>query len=257
MVASLLVRGMLSGVLAGLVACGFAWVFGEPHVDRAIAFEQHARAVAGEAHEPELVSRAVQSSAGLLTGILVYGGALGGIFALVFAYSYGRLGRLSPRATAAILAVLGFGALIFVPQLKYPANPPAIGNAETIGTRTALYFTMILVSVAAAIAATTTARQLAARLGEWNSAMIGVAAYLVVTAAAMLILPPVNEVPAGFPATTLWKFRCASLGTEAVLWVALGLLFGVLAERRLIARSGAVGRPAIATPARGSRRDGS
>jgi Probable cobalt transporter subunit (CbtA) len=256
MVGALLARGMLSGVLAGLVACGFASVFGEPHVALAIAFEQHARAVAGAAQEPELVSRAVQSSAGLLTGILVYGSALGGIFALVFAYAYGRLGRSSPRATAAILAALGFGALILVPQLKYPANPPAIGNPETIGERTALYFTMILFSVAAAVAATTTARQLARRLGEWNGAMIGVAGYLVVATAAMLILPRVNEVPAGFPATTLWNFRVAGLGTEAVLWVALGLIFGVLAERRLSARADAVGRPAITIPARGSRRPG-
>jgi predicted cobalt transporter CbtA len=70
-------------------------------------------------------------------------------------------------------------------------------------------------------------------MGGWNSAIVGSAAYLVVVAAAMLILPSVNEVPADFPATTLWNFRLASLGIEAVLWTALGLIFGVLAERRL------------------------
>lgn len=234
---ALLIRGMLAGVLAGLLACGFAWIFGEPQIDLAIAFEQHMHATAGEALEPELVSRAVQRTAGLLTGILFYGCALGGIFSLVFAYAYGRIGHLSPRGTAAMLAALGFVALILVPQIKYPADPPSIGEPETIAARTALYLTMIALSVIASVAATSTARQLARRLGGWSTAIAGGSAYLAVITLAMLILPPVNEVPPDFSATTLWDFRLASLGIEAVLWTALGLIFGVLAERQLVPTS--------------------
>lgn len=234
---ALLIRGMLAGALAGLFACGFAWAFGEPQVDLAVGFEQHMHAAAGEVPEPVLVSRAVQSTAGLLTGILVYGCALGGIFSLVFAFAYGRVGRLSPRATAAMVAILGFVALILVPQIKYPANPPSVGEPDTIAARTALYFTMVALSGIAAIAAISTARQLARRLGIWNSALLGGAAYLIVIIVAMLILPPVNEVPADFSATTLWNFRLASLGIEIVLWTALGLIFGVFAERQLALHS--------------------
>ena len=247
MVRALLVRGMLAGLAAGLLAFAFAWVFGEPQVDRAIGFEEHMHQMAGEAPEPELVSREVQSTVGLLTGVVVYATALGGIFSLVFAYAHGRLGRLSPRATAALLAVAGFVALILVPQVKYPANPPSIGAPETIGLRTALYFTMIALSVVAAIAAVSTARQAGRRLGVWNGAILAGAAYLVAIAAGMLILPPVNEVPADFSAATLWNFRLASLGIELVLWTALGLVFGVLAERRLPAREGAAMRVSRAT----------
>jgi hypothetical protein len=236
MVRALLIRGMLAGALAGLVAFAFAWIFGEPQINLAIAFEQHMHAAAGEASGPELVSRAVQSTAGLLTGIVVYGCALGGIFSLVFAYAYGRIGSLSPRSTAAILAVLGFVALILVPQIKYPANPPSIGEPATITTRTALYFTMIALSVIAAVAATSTARQLAKALGDWNSAIVGGVTYLVVITLTMMILPPINEVPAAFSATTLWQFRLASLGVEVALWIALGLIFGVLADQRLGSR---------------------
>lgn len=54
--------------------------------------------------------------------------------------------RLSPRGTAALLAVIGFVALILVPQIKYPAKPPAIGDPATIGLQTELYFTMIALS---------------------------------------------------------------------------------------------------------------
>jgi hypothetical protein len=224
---------MLAGLAAGVIAFAFAWVFGEPQVNLAIAFEDHMHHMAGDAPEPELVSRAVQSTIGLLTGVLVYGAALGGLFALVFAYAQGRMGRLGSRATAAVLAVSGFVALILVPQIKYPANPPSIGNPDTIGSRTALYFTMIALSVIAAVAAVSTGRQLVRRLGGWNAAIAAGAAYLAVIAAAMLILPPINEVPADFSAATLWNFRLASLGIEMVLWAGLALIFGVLAERQL------------------------
>jgi hypothetical protein len=156
---------------------------------------------------------------------------------LVFAYAYGRVGRLSPRGTAALLAAGGFVALILVPQIKYPANPPSIGDPATIGPRTALYFTMIALSVIVAVAAVSTGRQLARRLGAWNGAMAAGGAYLVVIAAGMLILPPVDEVPADFSATTLWHFRLASLGIELVLWTVLSLVFGILAERRLAAKA--------------------
>jgi hypothetical protein len=227
---------MLAGLAAGIVAFAFAWVFGEPQVNLAIAFETHLHQIAGDAPEPELVSRAVQGTIGLMTGVLVYGTALGGLFALVFAYAQGRIGRLGPRATAAVLAVSGFMTLILVPQIKYPANPPSIGNPETIGPRTALYFTMIALSAIAAVAAVSTGRQLVRRLGGWNAAIAAGAAYLVVIVAAMLILPPVNEVPVEFSAVTLWNFRLASLGIEVVLWTGLALIFGVLAERQLAPR---------------------
>ncbi|HXT79230.1 MAG TPA: CbtA family protein [Acetobacteraceae bacterium] len=237
MVRTLLVRGMLAGILAGLIASVFAWLFGEPRIDQAIAFEDHLRQLAGAAPEPELVSRAVQSTIGLLTAAVVYGSALGGIFALVFAYAHGRIGRLSPRATAAILAAAGFVTLILVPQLKYPANPPAVGDAETIGARTALYFIMIAFSIAAAVASLSTGRSLAARLGGWNAALVGVACYGVAMAIVMLVLRPVDEVPTGFSADLLWQFRLASLAVEAVLWTTLGLTFGILAERPLASRA--------------------
>ncbi|MGC1304121.1 MAG: CbtA family protein, partial [Caulobacteraceae bacterium] len=112
MVRGLLIRGMLAGVLAGLLAFVFAWVVGEPQVGLAIAYEDHVRELAHQAAEPELVSRAVQSTVGLLTGVVVYGTALGGIFALAFAYAHGRLARTGPRATAAILAAAGFVVLV-------------------------------------------------------------------------------------------------------------------------------------------------
>lgn len=233
MARTLLVKGLLVGVLAGLLAAAFAWAFGEPPLGLAVAVEAHARQMAGHAAAAEAVSRAVQSTAGLVAGILIYGSALGGVFALAFAAAYGRTGGLSARATAAVLAAAGFVTLVLVPQIKYPANPPPIGDPATIGLRTALYFTMLALSVIAAVAALSAGRQLVRRLGAWNGGIAAGLLYVVMVAVAMRILPGVDEVPEDFPATVLWHFRIASLGTEAVLWATLGLVFGALAERRL------------------------
>lgn len=107
MVGSLLLRRMLVGVVTGLLAFGFAKVFGEPQVDRAIAFEEQTSEAKSEAPEPALVSRPTQAGIGLFTGIVVYSAAIGGLFLLVFVFVYGRVGTLGPRGTAALLALGG------------------------------------------------------------------------------------------------------------------------------------------------------
>jgi len=122
----LLIRGMLVGAAAGLLAFGFGWLFGEGAIDAAIAFES-AHAIPGVA-APEPVSRAVQSTLGLGVAVVVYGAALGGIFALLFALVHGRVIRAGARATSATLAAVGFVTVFLVPFLKYPANPPAVGD---------------------------------------------------------------------------------------------------------------------------------
>lgn len=233
MVRTLLMRGMLVGILAGVLALAFAEIFGEPQIDRAIHFETEMHLAAGDAPEPVLVSRKLQKSLGLATAVIVYGAAFGGIFALVFAFALGRLGRLRPRALSALLAGAGFFSIVLIPTLKYPANPPSVGKPETIAFRTALYFLMLLVSVAALILAVMIGRRLASRHGGWNAALMAGAVFIVIIASVQWLLPAVNEVPPQFPAVVLWKFRIASLGTQWVLWTTIGLLFGALTERDL------------------------
>jgi hypothetical protein len=234
MTGQLLLRGMIVGLIAGLLAFGFARVFGEPQVDRAIAYEEMMNKAANEAAEPELVSRATQAGLGLFTGIMVYSTAMGGLLSLVFAFAYGRMGRLGPRGTAAILAAAAFVAVIAVPFTKYPANPPAVGNAETISMRTELFFVMILASVVGMVLAFMLARNLAAKLGTWNGVIVACIGYAVFIAIIQALLPSINEVPENFSAAVLWNFRVASLGIQVIVWSVLGLLFGWLAERALI-----------------------
>lgn len=115
MVGNLLLRGMLAGLIAGLLAFCLAWYLGEPQVDRAIQFEEHAamaehaaehaEEVAGGAavhdhgdDEEELVSRGVQGTIGLLTGVVVYGIGLGGCSPWSSPMRTGGSGRSKPEA---------------------------------------------------------------------------------------------------------------------------------------------------------------
>jgi predicted cobalt transporter CbtA len=231
MVGKLLVRGMLAGIAAGLLTFGLARVVGEPQVDQAISFEEKADAAKGEAPEPELVSRGTQAGLGLFTGVVVYGAAVGGLFSLTFAYLYGRAGKLSVRALSAWLALGAFLAIAIVPALKYPPNPPSVGDPETIGYRTGLYFLMIVISLTALVFSMKVRRRAAVRFGAWNGSIVAGLVFIVIIAAVQTGLPVINEVPAAFPAVVLWKFRVAALGMQAVLWAAIGLMFGALAER--------------------------
>ncbi|AYD04408.1 CbtA family protein [Neorhizobium sp. NCHU2750] len=230
MIGNLLLRGMIAGLIAGLLAFGFARTFGEPLVDRAIAFEEQEAAAANEPAEPELVSRKTQAGIGLLTGVVCYSVAIGGIFALVFAGLYGRTGRISPRGLSAILGVLAFLAIIVVPDLKYPPNPPAVGNPDTIGIRTGLFFIMMVVSIAAMVVAYLIRSALVARMGGWNASIVAGLCYIAFIAAVQFLLPAINEVPENFSAVTLYNFRIASVGIQAIVWAGTALIFGVMAE---------------------------
>ncbi|MGH6835692.1 MAG: CbtA family protein [Methylocella sp.] len=230
MVSGLLLRGLLAGILAGIIAASFSFLAGEPSIERAIAFETAMEQTPSQPPEPEIVSRRVQRGAGLLTAHIVYGAAIGGLFSLVFALGYGRSNGFDPKALSALLAFAGFVAMVLVPELKYPANPPAIGAPETIGARTALYFAMLAISLLAMILAATLAPLFAARIGAWNGALVATAVFVAVAGVAALALPPVDEVPVNFPASILWNFRLASIGARAVLWAALGLTFGGMTQ---------------------------
>ncbi|TQL67640.1 putative cobalt transporter subunit CbtA [Nocardioides albertanoniae] len=227
-----LVRGLLAGLLAGIVTFMVAYAVGEPQVGAAIALEDaggdghshsHAEGAGAEGGDetPE-VSRTNQSTWGLLTGTLAIGVALGGIVALVAAVALGRIGRLSPGQSTALVTVIGFVAFALVPFLKYPATPPAVGSGDTIGLRTSVYFGYLLVSVVAAALATYGAVRLRERFGTYAAVVGGTAAYLVVVVVAGQLFTTVNEI-GDFPADTLWSFRLASLITLATMWGVLGV----------------------------------
>jgi hypothetical protein len=120
-----------------------------------------------------------------------------------------------------------------VPFTKYPANPPGVGDPDTIDRRTVLFVAMIVISLLAVVAAWRIRPGLLDRLGSWNAGLVAIAAFVAVIAVAQLILPAVHETPGAFPADVLYRFRLAALGINLTLWAAIGLGFGAAAERLL------------------------
>lgn len=265
----LILRGVLVGAVAGLLAFVFARIFAEPIIARAIEYESARDAVLSSLEKaagrpvasagPDVFSRSLQANVGIGVGIVVYGAALGGAFAVAFMSSLGRVGRLTVRPLALLLALGGFLTIFFVPFLKYPANPPSIGHADTIKQRGALYLLMVVLSLVFAGAAVWTGRKLQRRLGNWNAGLVAVAAFAAVMAVVMLVLPQVGhlsanvdaygrlatETPppikdakgqillAGFPADDLFAFRLYAVGAQLLLWTVIGLAYGPMAERVL------------------------
>src|ERR1700744_4936311 len=80
MVGSLIMRGLMIGIVAGLFAFGWAKTFGEQPTSVAIAFEAAQDEAQGKPDEPEIFSRSVQSGIGLFTGIVTVGAGIGGLF---------------------------------------------------------------------------------------------------------------------------------------------------------------------------------
>jgi predicted cobalt transporter CbtA len=224
----LIARGLLAGAIGGVLAFLFARTFVEPVIARAIAFEE-SHEPGGHEHGVELFTRGVQANIGMGFGVLAFGVAMGALFAVVYCVAYGRVGNPSPRLLAVLLAGGMFLSLYLIPLLKYPASPPAASLEETIRQRTLLYLLMVVLSAAMLVAAVALGRSLVERLGGWNATLTAAGAYVAALALVMLMLPTIDETPDHFPADVLYEFRLYSLGTQLVMWAAIGLVFAPLA----------------------------
>jgi hypothetical protein len=227
-----LIHGVLAG-LAGGAAFSLVLLFlGEGPIGDAIALE-HQRPGAHD-HADAIFGRGAQQAGGALGGV-VFGVALGAIFAVAFALLRRRLRAADDWRAAVSLAGIGFVTLYLVPFLKYPANPPAVGDPDTIGQRTVLWLLVLAWSAVATWAGWRAAQVLRQRRVPDHlrfPAVVGLYAAIVACGLALLPASP-DEV--AVPATLLWRFRLASLAGAAACWTVLGVAFGWLqlaAQRR-------------------------
>jgi hypothetical protein len=259
-------RGVSAGAVAGLLAFVFGRIFAEPVIGRAIDYESGrdeakdamaaAMGMPPEAAGPDIFSRAVQSNIGIGFGMVLFGIAMGAIFAVVYCVAIGRVGRVTPRNLALLVAGALFLGLYLVPFLKYPANPPSIGHPETIKERTGLYLLMVVCSLVLLVGAVWLGQRLAPRYGNWTATLLAAGAFIVVIGVIMLLLPSLGHLSAnseygdfatetpqpmvnqagditypGFPADDLYLFRLYSIGAQAILWLTIALCFAPAAER--------------------------
>jgi Probable cobalt transporter subunit (CbtA) len=228
---SALLSAVAAGLIAGAVAAAFHEVLTEPVIDRAIAAEEARDAgQPGHTHEEPIVSRRGQKI-GLVVGLLLYGAVWGVLVGLAVYLTRGwappgwSLGR-----QGLVVALLAGWSVALFPFLKYPANPPGVGEPETIGYRQTLYLGFIVLAVLGLWLAVGLRRFRAASQGP--GAWIAPAVFYVVWTLAIYVLMPPNPDPVEISETILRPFRALSLAGLVVFWAGLGLAFGWLARER-------------------------
>lgn len=275
----LILRGILAGAIAGVLAFVFARIFAEPQIAKAVDYENgrdaaqaalnRAAGLPVDTPGPDLFSRSVQADVGLGVGLVLFGMAMGALFAVVYTVCLGRVGGLRARSLALLVAGGGFLGLYLLPYLKYPATPPAIGHEETIRARTTLYLIAVLCSVLLLGLAVWLGQRLRPRLGTWNATLIAAGTCAAALAVAFAAMPSYGElafntahfghhttetpqpltdphgriVYPGFPADVLYTFRLYSVAAQVVLWGSIGLVFAPLAERVLRPDRSGAGHP--------------
>lgn len=229
---AILGRGLIAGAAAGVAAAVAGLLVVQPPLRAALAIE-HSRTAGTAAHHEDMFSRPVQVFGGAVAAVAV-GLALGAIFAVVFARWRHRLPAGTDFGRVVLLAAVGFGCLALLPAVKYPANPPGVGDPDTVTTRTVAYLSLIVAALAVTCLAFLARQRLVRRqmAGPQRTALVAVG--LIAGYAALLALLPgrTDPVPTDLPADLLWRFRLASLAELAVLWTTLALTMGLLVSPR-------------------------
>jgi hypothetical protein len=230
-------RGLAAGLLAGLLAGMFAFAFGEPQLDLAVALEEQADSAHTHGVGPHNDGRGMvelgrsTQKVGLFFATGLSGCFVGGMFGIAFAFFRGRLMAKSDWSRSLSLAAALFAGAALLPFLKYPANPPGVGDPSTIGSRTSSYFAIVVLSLLAVLAAWYAARLLRERGVSLPVRQVAVGVgFASIVGLLLSVLPPAPD-PGEFPAGLLWDYRMASLGTLLTLWATLGASFGALCER--------------------------
>lgn len=231
---------LLAGLVAALLVAGIHFVVTEPVIEQAITLEEMHNQAIGTPEEDPVVSRDVQRG-GLFVGFLIYGLTfsllLGGVFYLV----QRRLPGDTLWIRGTVLCALAYWSLSLLPFLKYPANPPAVGDPETISYRQSLYLGMLLLNVLGAALAV----WLGSRRG-WTIGLITLAVYSVVV---YLVLPG-NPDAVTIPEELLLAFRGRSLLGLTLFWGLVAAIFGHMLnryEQGVRARQAEAGGPAART----------
>jgi predicted cobalt transporter CbtA len=228
---ALLGRFAIAGAVAGAASGLWALVVTERAITPALALEE-ARDTATHEHPVEVFSRHTQLLGGFL-GTVIAAVVFSVVVAAVYAGVRHRLPGRTDVGRVAVLTAVGFGVFALLPAVKIPANPPAVGDPDTIGTRTAIYGTVLAAGAVTALVVAAVVSALRSR-GLHPSAVAAAAvvvAIALVAAVVLLVPDSPDTIGADVPAAVVWDFRLASLGQLAVLWTTLGLTAGYLVDR--------------------------
>lgn len=255
-------RALVVGALVGVLGAVYLTAFTERTIDDAIALEgslaaaepaagghthdeaatadgaaadgttgEAAAVDAGHDHDDPLFTRNEQVGGGMVATLL-YSVVVAAAFGTVYAAIRHRIPARSELARSAWLAAVAFGTVALVPALKYPANPPAVGDPDTVGERTVQYLSCVVLAVVIAVLLVRLSGVLRDRLDD-DTRIAAVAAATVVAYGLLFVLLPAtpDAIDPAVPAALIWEFRIRSLGGLALLWTGLGLGLGWALDR--------------------------
>jgi predicted cobalt transporter CbtA len=221
---------LVSGAFAGLVWGSANLVLVEPYLDEAIGIENQNLFASGE--EDDTLEfwveyegyRTWQKEGQLLAGVIL-GTSIGALFGIVFALSRNSLPGNNNIKKALILAGIMWLTFYFIPFLKYPANPPTVGEAETVILRSILYLSFIAISGFSALGFYNLSK-----IFKGYKKLVGLVGYVVFISAVFAIMPEnPDEVTA--PIDLVNGFRIMSVLAVSIYWIVVGLILGVLWNR--------------------------
>ncbi len=231
---TIVAAALLLGVLAGLVGAVFHAVVTEPRIDDAIAIEEAAAAAdpeptgdhAGDAEDEVSVSRSDQSGPGLFAGYALSGAAFG-LFLAIASLSL-RTTTGGPFHRVVVSGGVLAASVTVAPWLKYPPNPPAVGDPDTVGERERLYL-LVIVLTALVLAGLAHLSARIRREGWPDDRRIAVLVGLGILAFGVMFaaLPPSPDAVA-VPANLVWQFRLNSLTGNLLVWTLLTVGLGVV-----------------------------
>lgn len=217
---------LISGVSAGLIHGGANFVFVEPFLDQAIGIEnQHLFASGQEKDTPEFRAefdsyRYWQKSGQILAGAIL-GLSIGSLFGIVFVLSRNSLPGKSDIDKSLILAGIMWLTIYFIPFLKYPANPPTVGDADTVVLRSILYLSFIAISGFGAFGFYMIYKKLKTKK------IIAVFGYAVFIGIVFFVMPE-NPDKISAPMGLVNNFRIMSALAVSIYWLSLGIILGYL-----------------------------
>lgn len=221
---------LLSGCFAGTIHGLANLAIVEPYLDKAIGIENQNLFASGEENDTpqfwiEYDSYRYWQKGGQVLAGAILGTSIGALFGIVFAYSRNALPGSNNVKKALVLAGLMWFTLYVIPFLKYPANPPTVGDPETVILREVLYIAFITISGFGAIGF----YQLYKRLQKNKKylAYIGFAAFISIVFA---IMPP-NPDAVTAPIDLVNGFRTMSFITVSIFWIAVGFILGMFWQK--------------------------
>ncbi len=227
---NILPLSLVMGAVAGLAVGGFLNVFNAPVMEWAIELEGLAagETSAAAASEPagfyDFLGSLGMQRIGLVFGLAVLGVIYGAVFTGLFHLVRQAAPGWNVWAWAIIAGVLGFWAVSLFTQLKFPLNPPGIGEDASLISRQAFQMLFILLSVSAVVAAAVAVRFIHQSRPEGSSPLwgyIGIVAGYGIVAVVIFNLIPGNPdpIPEWVPESLVIMFRTFSIIGHLLLWL--------------------------------------